>query len=71
MVKQLSDYSVKILKKVLTDYNKSVRKRTYAGVSKLKKNEVINKLNQDFNPILSEKAINLKHKSGRYTKKLK
>lgn len=71
MVKQFSDYSVGTLKKVLTSYNKSVRKRTYAGVSKLKKSEVINKLNQDFNPVFSQNAINLKHKSGRFTKKLR
>tara|TARA_R100000697_G_C5362824_1_gene175101 strand:+ start:292 stop:507 length:216 start_codon:yes stop_codon:yes gene_type:complete len=71
MVKQLTDYKVKELKKVLTDYNKSVRKLTYKAVAKMKKADVVNKLNQDFNPVLGTNKINLKHKSGRFTRRLK
>lgn len=71
MVVNLIDFKVKDLKKVLTDFNKSVRKNTYSGISKMKKGEVITLLNNDFKPKKNPNSINLKHKSGRFTRKLK
>jgi hypothetical protein len=68
---KFEDVKVKDLKDVLIKYNKSVRKLTYKGVSKKRKSEVIEILNSDFKPKFGEKSINLKHKSGRFTKKLK
>jgi len=68
---EFEEFTVKVLKKVITDYNKSVRKNTYKAVSKMKKKDVIELLEKDFKPIKREKAINLKHKSGRFTRKLK
>ena len=68
---ELKDVNAKELKRVLVDYNKSVRKLTYKAVSKMKKADVIALLQKDFNPRKSDKAINLKHKTGRFTRKLK
>lgn len=70
MVLQLNDLKVKDLKAVLVAFNKSVRKQTYKAIGKMKKADVVALLNRDFRPVLSEKKINLKHKSGRFTKKL-
>lgn len=68
---QLEDLKVKELKDILIRYNKSVRKLTYKGVGKKRKQEVIEILKSDFKPKYSEKAINFKHKSGRFTRKIK
>ena len=68
---KLEDVKAKELKSVLINYNRSVRKNTYKAVSKKRKSEVIEILKSDFKPKFSEKSINLKHKSGRFTKKLK
>jgi hypothetical protein len=70
MVLQLNDLKVKDLKQVLVAFNKSVRKLTYKAVGKMRKADVIAVLNSDFRPVLGENKINLKHKSGRFTKKL-
>lgn len=67
---ELTELTVKELKNVLIAYNKSVRKLTYKGVSKMKKADVVALLEKDFKPLKREKSINLKHKSGRFTKKL-
>ena len=51
----MNNYTVNRLKKVLTSYNKSVRKKTYKGVSKLKRSQVENIISNDF--IMTSKKI--------------
>jgi hypothetical protein len=72
----LSNYKVNQLRKMITGYNKIERKRTYSGVWRMKKNELINLINSDFKPVFkkdkkNKEFLHLKHKSGRYTKKIK
>tara|TARA_Y100000004_G_C8795850_1_gene361266 strand:- start:423 stop:680 length:258 start_codon:yes stop_codon:yes gene_type:complete len=66
----LKKYNGSTLKKVLTSYNKSVRKKTYKGVSKLKRSIVEGLIAEDF--ILTEKkkgkGHQFKHKDKRFTK---
>ena len=66
----MDKYTVNRLKKVLTSYNKSVRKKTYKGVSKMKRSQVENIISNDF--IMTSKKNNtahqFKHKDKRFTK---
>ena len=66
----MDKYTVNRLKKVLTAYNKSVRKKTYKGVSKMKRSQVENIISNDF--IMTSKKNNtahqFKHKDKRFTK---
>lgn len=68
---RIDQYKSGALKSVLYNYNKSVRKLTYPNARNMKKGEVIAILNRDFNPTRQPKSIKFKHKSGRFTKKLK
>ena len=51
----MNNYTANRLKKVLTSYNKSVRKKTYKGVSKMKRNQVETIIQNDF--IMTSKKI--------------
>ena len=66
----MDSYNVKTLKKVLTSYNKSVRKKTYKGVSKMKKQQVRTIIQNDFimTSKKNNKAHQFKHKDKRFTK---
>ena len=44
----MNNFNVKKLKDILVSYNKSVRKKTYKGVSKLKRAQVVTIINNDF-----------------------
>lgn len=65
----LKEYNVKTLKKILVEYNKRVRKQTYKGVSKMKRNIVEDKIATDFKMVnkKNNKAHQFVHRSGRYT----
>ena len=56
------------LKKVLSGYNKSVRKQTYKGIWKMKKADLKKLVKKDFK-ITKKKGDRpqFRHKSGRYT----
>lgn len=60
---------VKDMKKLLSLYNKSVRKGTYKNIWKMKKDDLIALINKDFS-VRNTKAgrKQYKHKSGRFTK---
>tara|TARA_Y100001972_G_C7519382_1_gene262081 strand:- start:226 stop:450 length:225 start_codon:yes stop_codon:yes gene_type:complete len=66
----LNRYKAKTLKNILIRYNKSVRKKTYSGVSRLNRGQVETIINRDF--ILTDKrngsAHQFKHKDKRFTK---
>lgn len=67
----LNNFTVNQLRKFLTGYNKIEKKRTYKKVYLMKKKNLIDILNKDFKPNFRNKALYLKHKTGRYTKKIK
>tara|TARA_R100001163_G_scaffold32976_1_gene25566 strand:- start:20415 stop:20633 length:219 start_codon:yes stop_codon:yes gene_type:complete len=67
----LTKYKVMELRKFITGYNKIERKRTYSGIWKMNKNNLIQLINNDFKPNFRNNFLYLKHKSGRYTKRVK
>tara|TARA_R110000803_G_scaffold94043_3_gene161527 strand:- start:1470 stop:1667 length:198 start_codon:yes stop_codon:yes gene_type:complete len=61
--------TAKIMKALLSSYNKSVRKLTYKGIWKMKKADLVALIEKDFNIVEKKNGKKqYKHKSGRFTK---
>ena len=57
------------MKKLLSSYNKSVRKATYKGIWVMKKQALIDLIQKDFKIIEKKNGKHqYKHKTGRFTK---
>jgi len=64
-----------VLRKFITGYNRTERKRTYSGAWRMRKDELVRLIQRDFNPTVRNDARNrpslyLKHKTGRFTRKV-
>jgi hypothetical protein len=69
MVDNSNKYNKATLYKILTAYNKSVRKRTYSGLGSKSRSELETIIRSDFTQISKgENKTRFKHKSGRFSK---